>query len=78
VREQSVATLAVRLEEMIGHLASKGIDKQLIVEQALITPACGTGTMEPVDAEKVFDITCGLSEAMREKYGLELNRPELS
>ncbi|MHC4474655.1 MAG: uroporphyrinogen decarboxylase/cobalamine-independent methonine synthase family protein [Planctomycetota bacterium] len=78
IREQSVATLAVHLEKIIDLLASKGIDKQLIIEQALITPACGTGTMEPADAEKVFDITCGLSEAMREKYGLELNRPGLS
>jgi hypothetical protein len=78
IREQSVATLTVHFEKMMDLLASKGIDKKLIIEQALVTPACGTGTMEPADAEKVFDITSGLSEAMREKYSLEFKCPKFS
>jgi hypothetical protein len=71
IREHSVATLAVHLEKMIDHLAAKGIDKQLIVQQALITPSCGTGTMEPADGEKVLDTASALSKVMREKYALE-------
>ena len=71
IREHSVKTLAAHLEKMISHLAAKGIDKQLIIEQAFITPSCGTGTMEPADAEKVFETTCALSKIMREKYALE-------
>ena len=55
----------------MDHLASKGIDKQLITEQAVITPSCGTGSMEPADAEKVFELTAKLSVAMKEKYGYE-------
>jgi hypothetical protein len=54
---------------MMDNLASKGIDKQLIVEQAIITPSCGTGSMDPADAELVFEMTHSLSKAMREKYG---------
>jgi len=71
IREQTVTMLADNLEGLINHLASKGIDKQTIVEQAIVTPACGTGTMEPQDAEKVFEMTSALSKAMREKYGFE-------
>ena len=56
-------------EKMIDNLASKGIDKQLIAEQAVITPACGTGSMQPEDAEKVFELTALLSKTMQEKYG---------
>lgn len=69
IREETVETLAERLERMMDNLASKGIDKQLIVEQALLTPSCGTGFMEPADAEKVFEMTAALSRRMRERYG---------
>jgi hypothetical protein len=69
IREQTVESLADHFEKMMDHLASKGIDKQLIIEQAIITPSCGTGSMDPDDAEKVFDITNRLAVAMKKKYG---------
>ena len=69
IREQTVESLIVHFEKMIDNLASKGIDKQLIIEQAVVSPSCGTGSMEPDDAEKVFEMTQSLSNAMREKYG---------
>lgn len=69
IREQTVAGLMDHFEKMIDNLASKGVDKQLIVEQAIVTPSCGTGSMEPQDAEKVFEMTALLSQAMKERYG---------
>lgn len=69
IREQSIESLVEYFEKMMDNLASKGIDKELIVERAIITPSCGTGVMEPDDAEKVFEMTRMLSERMREKYG---------
>jgi hypothetical protein len=69
IREQTVDTMAAHFEKVMDNLASKGIDKQLIVEQAIVTPSCGAGSMEPDDAEKVFEINNLLSKAMREKYG---------
>jgi hypothetical protein len=68
IREQSVTSLMTQLEKVMDHLASKGIDKQVIAEQAIITPSCGTGSMEPADAERVFEMTAALSKAMQEKY----------
>jgi hypothetical protein len=69
IREQTVDSLMNHFEKMMDNLASKGIDKQLIMEQAIITPSCGTGSMDPEDAEKVFELTNELSTAMKEKYG---------
>ena len=61
----------VRLfERLTENLATKaGIDKQLIVEQAFITPSCGTGSMEAEDARKVFAILRDTSAALKDKYG---------
>ncbi|UCH94747.1 MAG: hypothetical protein JSV88_31425 [Candidatus Aminicenantes bacterium] len=69
IQEQTVETMVAHFEKMVDNLASKGVDKQLIVEQAIVTPSCGTGSMDPVDAEKVFEMTAKLSKVMREKYG---------
>ncbi|MCK4764707.1 MAG: hypothetical protein KAW12_21090 [Candidatus Aminicenantes bacterium] len=69
IADQTVESMTAHLEKMMDNLASKGIDKQLIAEQAVITPSCGTGSMEPADAEKVFEMAHLLSQAMKEKYG---------
>jgi hypothetical protein len=69
IRGQTIDSMITHFEYLIDNLAAKGIDRQQITEQAVITPACGTGSMEPADAEKVFEITEGLSETMRGKYG---------
>jgi hypothetical protein len=68
IREQTVAGLEAKLEQVMDNLAAKGIDKQLIVTQAMITPSCGTGSMEIADAEKVFELTNLLSKTMKRNY----------
>jgi len=70
IREQTVESLEKKLEEGMDNLASKGISKQLILEQAVITPSCGTGSMDEADAEKVFSLLNQLSKKMKEKYGI--------
>ena len=68
IQEITVADLADHFEKVMDNLAAKGIDKQQIIENAIITPACGTGSLEPADAEKVFETTAALSEFMRSRY----------
>jgi hypothetical protein len=68
IREETAETLEAKFEGVMDNLASKGISKQIIVEQALITPSCGTGSMEKEDAEKVFAMVNELSGRMRAKY----------
>ena len=67
VGTQSVADLSDRLLKMIDHLASRGVDRRLIMDQALITPSCGTGSLSPEGAEMVYERLAGLSVLMREK-----------
>ena len=68
IQEQTAESIVERLEDLMDALAAKGIDKQALVDQAFITPSCGTGTMSPEDAEMVFEITKAVSQLMREKY----------
>jgi hypothetical protein len=68
IREQTVESLEKKLEEGIDGLAATGIDRNLIIKQALISPSCGTGSMDIEDAEKVFDLLNKLSTRMKEKY----------
>jgi methionine synthase II (cobalamin-independent) len=69
IRQQTLETLEAQLEKVMDNLASKDIDKKLITEQAIITPSCGTGSLDKEDAEKVFELTYALSKRMKEKYG---------
>jgi hypothetical protein len=69
IREQTVESLEAQLEKAMDNLAAKGIDKQLIVNQAVISPSCGTGSMDVEDAEKVFEMVKNLSARMKAKYG---------
>ncbi|MCL2774391.1 MAG: hypothetical protein FWD71_13720 [Oscillospiraceae bacterium] len=70
IREQTVESLEERFEKRLDNLASKGIDKNLIISQAIITPSCGTGSLDVADAEKVFKMVKELTKRMKEKYGV--------
>ncbi len=71
IRNQDVDSLEIQLEKVMDHLVEKtGIDKQTILEQAVITPSCGTGSMDEADAEKVFKVTGELAKKMQAKYNL--------
>jgi hypothetical protein len=68
IRDQTVDSLAVKLNEGMKALAAKGIDLQQIARQAMITPSCGTGSLDPADATKVFDTLCALSKEMKQQF----------
>ncbi|MBU2510446.1 hypothetical protein KJ966_03880 [bacterium] len=69
INEQTVEKLADRLDETMNQLASKGIDKQLMLERAIITPSCGTGSLSIEDARRVFQMTNKLSQHLKQKFG---------
>ena len=68
IREQTPEKLVAHFEKMADNLADKGLDKKLILEQAMITPSCGTGSLEVGDAEKVFQTLRSVSESLRAKH----------
>jgi hypothetical protein len=54
--EATVDSVASRFDECLGALTAKGFDGGLLREAALLTPACGTGSIELDDARKAFDL----------------------
>lgn len=68
IREETVETLADRLERAMAVLAGKGFDRDEMARQAMITPSCGAGCMEPADAERVFELTSSLSIYMKTRH----------
>lgn len=69
IREQTVASLEAQLEKVMDNLASKGISKDVITRQAILTPSCGTGSLNATDAERVFELLSALTKRMKDKYG---------
>ncbi len=59
------------LEEGISALVKKGLEKDQIIAQSLITPSCGLGNLTTMEADKAMSLTRKISDHMRTKYGLE-------
>lgn len=70
ISQVTTEDLAGKLDSVMGKLASTGIDRDLINSKAIITPSCGTGSMSPEEAEKVFEATPAVAAAMKQKTGL--------
>ncbi|MEW6171101.1 MAG: methionine synthase [Candidatus Omnitrophota bacterium] len=61
-------SLSKRFENNIDILDKKGLDRELIFKQALITPSCGLGTLNIREAQGVFKLLSNLSEDLRKKF----------
>lgn len=70
LEQEDVSTLEKRLENALDMLVSKGVSKEKLLTQSLITPTCGLGCVSREVAEKVLRLVKELSERMREKYSL--------
>jgi hypothetical protein len=58
---ETIDDLSGRLQEGLAKLHALGVDPGRVARQSLLTPACGTGTMEPAAADRVFALLRGLS-----------------
>lgn len=57
--------LVTRLDGAIDLLVKKGLDRDLLYERALITPACGLGTVSVAAAERAFALAREVSDQVR-------------
>jgi len=67
-KDQKPKDLIEKLEEAIRILVEKGIPKELILENSLLTPACGLGYLSLENSKEVLKILSQVSEILREKY----------
>jgi hypothetical protein len=67
IGQETPDSLVKKLEEKVQNLASKGIDQDLIWEQCLLTPSCGTGSLSVELSEKVFRYLSEISRRVRKR-----------
>ena len=63
------ADLMTLFEQSMDSLVQKGVSKERLLQQAMITPSCGVGSCPVELAEKVYGLTLEVSLRLREKYG---------
>ncbi len=67
IQSQTAESLLSKFSSVVDNLArATGLDRELILRQALITPSCGTGSLPVTDAELVFRTLHEVSAALRE------------
>ena len=55
-------------EKAVKYLTEKGIDEKIIIDNSLITPSCGAGSLSENLALKAMDLTKQLSVSLKERY----------
>ena len=65
-QKESVDLLAKRLKEGFQALVKKGVDRELLSANLLLSPACGLGTLDIEKAEGIFGLLAQLSFQVRQ------------
>ncbi|MCL6449906.1 MAG: hypothetical protein K6T75_01235 [Acetobacteraceae bacterium] len=65
---EDAGSLAARFEEGAEALARGGVDPARLLEQSLISPSCGTGTLSVPLAERICRLARELSLTLRERH----------
>ncbi len=68
---ESADSLLERLQILWVELFAKGPDRETILRQSMITPACGTGLLTVDQARRIYHLTAEVSSRIREEsaYG---------
>jgi len=68
VEGETVETLVERLHRALDLFVKKGIALDRLLASGLVTPSCGTGTVDPPTANRVHQLTAQVSAEMRTRY----------
>ena len=69
VDEETADSLARRFEEGIATLAARGVDPDLLLDRAMVTPSCGLEGVSEEQAGRAYRMTSELSGLLRGKAG---------
>lgn len=64
---QSADLLLEKIEKGIGVLVKKGLDKNLLLDNLIISPSCGLGTLDTEKSDKIFKLLSGVSALIQKK-----------
>lgn len=65
IRRETSHSLVEKLEGQIRQIEALGISRETILEQSLITPSCGTGSIDLESAMRVLELTSAVSKEIR-------------
>ncbi len=68
IESETTESLVKRLHEAMDLFVSKGISADRLLAASLITPSCGTGSLDPATADRVLELTAEVSAEMRARY----------
>ncbi len=67
IKTVTVESLLEKIDAGINKLIEKGIDRELIYQNSLLTPSCGTGSLDTESAEAVMDMLNKVSTKLQER-----------
>lgn len=73
IRDANLDKMIEVFENGVKYLTKMGIDEKIIIENSLITPSCGAGSLSEELAEKAMDLTKQLSENRKALWHLNLH-----
>lgn len=65
IEKETADSLYDKLEQQLSRLEDLGFDRSQVLNQTLITPSCGTGSLSIELAEKVLQLTRDVSDRVR-------------
>lgn len=68
VEGETTESLLERLHGAMDLLGRKGVARDKLLTTGLVTPSCGTGTLDRHTAERVLELTAEVSAQMRARY----------
>ena len=71
IEKETVESLVARMESVFDKMEEKGINRQKAAVQSLITPQCGLGLVAEENVDKVLDLLKGVSDTLKQRYGLQ-------
>jgi methionine synthase II (cobalamin-independent) len=63
--KETADSLIKKINDGIGILTQKGLDRDLLLDRFLLSPSCGLGTLDTQKAEKIFKLLSEISSSIR-------------
>lgn len=68
LEQANVDIIINKYDEAINYFVKKGVDKSLLINNSMVTPSCGAGSLSVELAQKAMNLTKEVSIALKEKF----------
>lgn len=68
LEQADINIMMQKFEEAVNYLVKKGLEKSLIVNNSMVSPSCGAGSLSIEQSEKAMNLIQELSLKLKEKY----------